>query len=131
MLVVWLVLWKTMTGMVGEFEFKNTKNYKIFPQLDSVTIGIQGATSTFPCPYCFARNYPKKGGITFGQNAELRTLGNLSQLAKQNAEDPRDPKDKNAIYKNVVHEPLFSGTDDTKIMDILSIPGNCSFEYVI
>ena len=96
-------------------------------QLDNITIGIQGAQSTHPCPYCHARNYPKKGGIPFGQNAEFRTLGTLRDLAKKYAEDPRDPKIKAKIYKNVVNEPLFNGHDNTKILDIISIPGTYSF----
>ena len=70
---------------------------------------------SYPCAWC----YSNKNSLE--RSADLRTIKNIRENYKAWCDS--GSKEKNAkFYKNCINLPIFSGEEDTKVLDIIILP---------
>lgn len=113
---------------INNISFRFTSDFKLI----LIVNGLQTATSTFPCPYCFVtlnelRNPEKKVGkkktklyIDNIKN-KLKTYGDLKKCSEEYRAQGSNKKEACAYY-NTINSPLFEEKDDTLVLEKCVIP---------
>lgn len=84
-------------------------------KLANIIAGLMSHSSAHPCTYCFAEK--KK----LSEPAELRTIGSIVDYYSEWCDAGESTK-KAKNYCNCIYEPLFTGDDNTVILDVIPPP---------